>query len=86
MKQKDLLTIGVIVIVAATFSFIISNKIFSSPKQQNLKAPIVEKISGDFPNPQTDEAYKPFFNASSIDPTQLIQHDLTNNQKTFGAQ
>lgn len=77
MKQKDWLLIAVIVVISATFSLIVSNKIFSSPKNHRLTAPVVEKISSKFTNPQTDDRLKRFYksdaNPDPLNPTELIQ-------------
>ncbi|HSX44035.1 MAG TPA: hypothetical protein VLE69_01940 [Candidatus Saccharimonadales bacterium] len=78
MKQKDLPLIAVAVVFGAVISLVLSNILISSPKNRNTKVEIVNPITSDFKEP--DQRY---FNAQSIDPTQLIQIGDSNNQQPF---
>ncbi len=78
MKQKDIILIVVIMIIAGIFSFIVSGMIFGKPADHKTQVEVVEPISADFP--QVDQRY---FNKDSIDSTQLIQIGDQNNQKPF---
>ena len=74
MKQKDILTIVVIVIISAVFSFILSNALISSPKNRQQKVEVVDPIGAEFVRPDNK-----YFNDKSINPTQKIQiGDSTN--------
>jgi hypothetical protein len=83
MKQKDLMTIAIIVIIATVFSTILANKLFNSSKHHNLKAAKVEPISSSFPDVKNDPTYKTFFNNEAIDPTQLIKIGTSKNDSPF---
>lgn len=78
MKQKDLPLIAVAVVFGGVISLVLSNILISSPKNRNTKVEIVNPITSDFKEP--DQRY---FNAQSIDPTQLIQIGDSNNQQPF---
>jgi hypothetical protein len=83
MKQKDLLVIGLVAVVAAIFSFVISGAIFGTSKENLIKVPEVQPISSSFPSPSTDETYQAFYNDKALDPTQLIQIGGNNNTAPF---
>lgn len=83
MKQKDLLVIGMVAVVAAIFSFALSGAIFGTSKKNLIKVPVVQPISSEFPSPQTDANYKKFYNNQALDPTQLIQIGGTGNTTPF---
>lgn len=78
MKQKDIALIIVIVFFSAVISFFVSRFIFASPKNRQQEVEVVQSITADFPAPDTH-----YFNASSIDPTQLIQIGNNNNPNPF---
>lgn len=78
MKQKDLPLIFVVVIFSAVVSLVLSNILISSPKNRKTKVEVVNPITSDFKEP--DQRY---FNAQSIDPTQVIQIGDNNNQQPF---
>jgi hypothetical protein len=82
MKQKDMVIMGGVAIVAALFSIVLSGVIFGSPKKNPIKVPVVHKISSTFPTTQTDD-YKSFLNDKALNPTQLIQIGNTNNKQPF---
>lgn len=77
MKQKDIALIIVIVAVSALLSFFISNS-FISPPDHDLEAAVVEPISSDFVEPE-----KQYFNDNSINPTQIIRIEGTENPNPF---
>ncbi len=80
MKQKDVLLVVVICVVAGIISFVISGMIFvtEANRQQPVeKAPV---ITTNFPTPDTN-----YFNSSSINPTQTIQIGNSNNPAPFGS-
>ncbi len=80
MKQKDILTIAVVVFVSAIASFFITGKVIvaSSGRQT---APVVDVINATFTQPDNK-----YFNKNSIDPTQLIQIGTSTNPNPFSAQ
>ena len=78
MKQKDLTTIIVVVIISAVFSIILSSQFISSPEKRSTKVEVIAPITADFPIPN-----KKYFNEKSINPTQLITIGNNDNQKPF---
>jgi|GEM_PF-570142 len=84
MKDKDYLTLGVIIFIAAMVSIILAGKIFGgSAKKHNLTAPEVQTISSSFPDLKNDPTYKAVFNSNALNPTQLIQIGTNQNTSTF---
>jgi hypothetical protein len=80
MKQKDILTLVVVAIVAAVLSFVLSSMFFSSPKNRSQKVETIDPISSDFTNPS-----KKYFNANSIDPAKLVEIKPSDIQNPFGS-
>lgn len=78
MKQKDIVMVLVMVFVGAVASLVVSNLIFSSPKNRAQKAEVVDAITADFPQPP-----RKYFNAESVNPTQQIQIGDTTNPNPF---
>lgn len=78
MKQKDFLLIAVVVIISGVIAMVISGKIISAPKNRQQEVEVITPISADFNDPD-----KRYFNAESIDPTQLIQIGSGSNTKPF---
>lgn len=78
MKQKDMLTIAVIVIISAAVSLILSNLLISTPKNRQQKVEVVEPIGAEFVRPDAK-----YFNEQSINPTQKIQIGDSSNTKPF---
>ena len=78
MKQKDVLLIVVIAIVAAVFSFVLSNMLFGGEKAYTLKAPTVSKISKEFILP-SDKV----FNSQALNPTKNITIGDSSNTTPF---
>jgi len=80
MKQKDLALFGVVAIVSAVFSVILSGVLITPPKDKNQKAEVVSLITNDFPTPGPNDK---FFNKNSINPTKQIQIGDNTNTKPF---
>ena len=78
MKQKDFLTIGVIVIISAVISIILAKQVIGSPKNRQQKVEHVDVISSEFNRPPADSKV---FNANAINPTQNIQIGNDANAK-----
>ncbi len=78
MKQKDLVLIIVITFVSAVFSFVLAGAVITAPKSRHQKVEVVDKITSDFPPPNDK-----YFNAQSIDPTQLIRIGDNTNTTPF---
>lgn len=68
MKQKDIAVIILIGAVSAVFSLFISNLIIGTPATEAVEVEVVEPITTEFA-----ELDKRYFNAESVNPTQLIQ-------------
>lgn len=86
MKRQQLIVIAAVGLVSALLSIVISSAIFGTPKKNPIKVPVVQKISSDFPNPQTDDSYSKIYNSSAINPTQLIRIGDGNNNVPFQGQ
>lgn len=78
MKQKDIIIIAVIAILAGAGSLVFSNLVISSPKNRQDKVEIVEAMSSIFKQP--DPRY---FNAESVNPTKIIRISDSTNPKPF---
>ncbi|HTB48999.1 MAG TPA: hypothetical protein VK712_02860 [Verrucomicrobiae bacterium] len=78
MKQKDLALIVVIVFLSAIISLFLSKAIFVSPKNREQKVDVVQPITADFPQPDSQ-----YFNSNSNDPTQLITIGQNANTNPF---
>ncbi len=83
MKKKDILLIAVVVIISGVFSLVLSNYLFTSPKNRQEQVEIVEPISAEFTVPKKDDKY---FNAQAIDPTLIIKIGDNNNNDPFKKQ
>ena len=81
MKQKDIALFGVVAIISAVFSVLLSGILITPPKDKKQKAEVVSVISKDFPTPAANDK---FFNKNSINPTKQIQiGENPNNDKPF---
>jgi len=67
MKKNDITLVVACIVVGGAFSLVVSNLLIN-PSTKKEKVEVVEKISSEFP-----EANKKYFNADSINPTQVIQ-------------
>jgi hypothetical protein len=86
MKQKDYLTLGIIIFIATIISVILAGKIFGGTvTKHNLTAPQVQTISSSFPDTKNDSSYNGVFNNSSLNPTQLIQIGTNQNPSSFNS-
>ena len=85
MRRKDIVIIGLTALVAGFFSFVLSSKIFGSPKTHPIKVPVVQKIDPQFPVTSSSE-YTAFFNPQAINPTQLIHIGDDGNKAPFNSQ
>jgi hypothetical protein len=80
MKQKDLLLIGVVVIISAAVSLYLSNSLLASPKSRQQTVAVVQPISSTFSQPSPL-----FFNPNAYDPTQLITISPSANPNPFSS-
>ena len=78
MKQKNIVTLVFIVIVAGIVSLLASKYIFATSSDKQQTAEVIPVITSDFPAPSST-----YFNSMSVDPTQLIQIGTTNNSNPF---
>jgi len=81
MKQKDIVLIIVIVFISAIASLLLSNAIFTSPKNRQQEVEVVQPISSELP--KADPRY---FNNQAFDPTQVITIDQNANPNPFSSQ
>jgi hypothetical protein len=68
MKQKDIAVIILVGGISAALSLVVSNLIVGTPTSKKVDVEVVEPITAEFS--QLDKRY---FNAESVNPTQLIQ-------------
>jgi hypothetical protein len=73
MKQKDILTLIVVGIIAFSVSIVLSGVIFNPPAKRSAKVPLVDKLSATFPDIKNDTNYNNFLNENALDPTLPIQ-------------
>jgi hypothetical protein len=86
MKQKDYLTLGIIIFIATMISIVLAGKIFGGAvSKHNLTSPEVQTISSRFPDMKNDPSYKDVFNNSALNPTQLIQIGTNQNPSSFNS-
>lgn len=78
MKQKDILLIAVIAIVAGLFSFLVANFFFGGTKAYKLTAPTIDKISQAFTLPDNT-----VYNKTALNPTKDITIGDTTNTTPF---
>jgi hypothetical protein len=78
MKQKDIALILVIAFVSGLISLFVSRALFAPAASSQQQVEVVQSISSNFPTPNAT-----YFNAKSIDPTQLIKISNTNNSNPF---
>lgn len=81
MKQKDIVLVILVIFISGVFSLVLSNYLFASPKNRQEKVEVVEPITAEFKQPD-----KKYFNAESIDPTQIIKIGDNNNNQPFNKQ
>lgn len=78
MKQKDIALVLVMVFIGAIVSFFVSNVLFSSPKNRQQKAEVVDVITANFPSPPPR-----YFSPSAVNPTLPVQIGNSNNPNPF---
>lgn len=81
MKQKDILTIAVVIIISGVVSFVLSGMFFSSSEQRSQEVEIIDEISSDFPKPSEE-----YFNAESVNPAQPVEIGNSTNSNPFAGQ
>ena len=80
MKQKDVALIIVIVVISGIISLVVSKTLFVSSADRQQQVDVVQPIDASFQAPSTS-----YFNANSVDPTQLILIGNANNASPFSA-
>jgi len=80
MKQKDIALVLVMAFIGAIAALVLSQLLFSTPKNRSQTAETVDVITADFPQPPAI-----YFNANSINPTQQIEIGAGNNPNPFNA-
>lgn len=78
MKQKDLALVLVVVFVSIVVALVLSRMVFTSSKNRQQKAEVVDVISPEFSLPPTK-----YFNTKAVNPTQQIQIGDSNNPNPF---
>lgn len=78
MKRQDIILIMVVVFISAIAAFFISGLIFK-PQNRQQSAEVVDVIDSDFAEPPAK-----YFNATSVNPTQLITIGDSQNPNPFG--
>ncbi len=72
-KSKDTLLLGLLIIVVAAISYVVTNSLFGT-KNLVTKVEVVEPISADF-----NYLDKPYFTKDAINPTKDITINENNN-------
>lgn len=80
MKQKDIALIIIIVVFSAVISLFVSKAIFTSPKNRQQTAEVVQPITADFPKPDSK-----YFNSQAFDPTKVITIGQNANPNPFSS-
>jgi hypothetical protein len=78
MKQKDIALILAVVIASGIISLVIGRLVFAAPKNRQQKVEVVDVISTEFSQPDSK-----YFNAQSLNPTQLIRISENSNATPF---
>jgi hypothetical protein len=78
MKQKNIVTLVIIVFFAGIVSMLASKYIFATSSDRQQTAEVIPAITSDFPTPSST-----YFNSQSVDPTQLIQIGTSTNSTPF---
>jgi hypothetical protein len=81
MKQKDLVLILVMAFVSVVAALILSHLFFSTPKNRQQTAEVVDVITPDFTLPPSK-----YFNRLSVNPTQQIEIGGSTNPNPFNVQ
>lgn len=85
MKRKDMAMLVVVALITGMISLLITNVIFSVPKDRGAKVPTVDVMPTALPDVKNDPAYKSFLNANALDPTQPVQIGNSQNSTPFNS-
>jgi len=80
MKRKDIFTLLIVAVITGFVSLIITNIIFSVPKDRSAKVLKVDVLPTSLPDVKNDPSYQAFLNSSALDLTQPVQ--IGNSQNT----
>ena len=80
MKQNDIALIAVACFISVVLAFLVSRWLFSSPQSREQTAEVVDVITPEFSPPPAQ-----YFNANSVNPTQLIQIGGGGNPNPFNS-
>ena len=78
MKQKDIVTIVMIVGLSAIVSIILAKVLIATPKNRSQSVEVVDTVSSEFTRPDVK-----IFNKDAINPTRNIQIGNDTNTKPF---
>lgn len=78
MKQKDIILVIVMAFISAVLAFVVSGWIFGKPQNRRQTAEKVDVIASEFSKPP-----EKYFNANSVNPTQLITIGDASNPNPF---
>ena len=78
MKQKDLVTIIMCVVVSGIFSYLVCNSLLVSSEKKQRSAEVVTPITSEFKLPDSK-----IFNTDAINPTMLIEIGPNTNNQPF---
>ena len=83
MKRQDIIRLAVVAVLAGFLSLLVTNIIFSVPKNRSSKVPSVQAIPTSLPDIKNDPSYQPFLNSNSLDLTQPVQIGNSQNNTPF---
>lgn len=81
MKQKDFAIIGLVAVISAVMSIILSGIFFSTPEDRSQKVEVADPISTTFQTPDSR-----YFNSKSVNPSQSVNTGTDKNSNPFGSQ
>jgi len=81
MKQKDITLFIVVIFISAVLSIVASKILITPAKGRQQKVEVVAPITPDFTTPSSK-----YFNANSVDSTQLITIGNNTNPQPFSGQ
>ncbi len=85
MKRRDIVMLVAVAIITGILSLMISNVIFSIPKNRSATVPTADIVPTALPDIKNDPSYKAFLNTKAIDPTQPVQIGNTQNSSPFNS-
>ncbi len=83
MKRRDIIMIIAVALITGVLSLLISNMIFSVPKNRSAKVPTADVVPTALPDIKNDPSYQSFLNQGALDPTQPVQIGNTQNNTPF---